>query len=281
MAITALNNLSADTSRKRSPNVWNRFTEQTLQRIKNGDINGVVMEYDFLTLDVPVLVTPTITTQAIYGAGLKAFGSAGGTLVSGGGAEGGTLVMTETDDDQGIGIATVALPFKIINTYGDFAFECRLKTNSITDTDHGFVCGLWESQTLSATVPIAAAGTLADANFVGFHRLEGDGDQIDTVYKANGVTQVSAADQLHTALVADTYTKLGMSYDHNDGYFRFFQNNKELATKYALPSAAGTDFPNDVFMGLCVALLCASNNDAIVTIDWIRAAQVYDPVGPY
>lgn len=280
MAVTPLNNLSADTTRKRSPNVWQRFPEQTLQRIRNGDINGVVFEDDFN--HIPVLTTPTITTQANYGNGWKAFGDAGNTAVSGGGAEGGTIVLaTDADNDSAVSIATISLPFKIINTYGDFAFECRLKTASISDSvGHGIFVGLVEQQTLSAIIPIAADGTMADANFVGFHRLEGDGDQIDTVYKANGVTQVSAADQLHTALVADTYTKLGMSYDHNDGYFRFFQNNKELATKYALPSAAGTDFPNDVFMGLCVAVLNITDIST-VTVDWIRAAQIYDVAGPY
>lgn len=265
------NTLTANTGRERSEHIWGNCP---WQRIASGELNGVTFFDDFNT--IPVLVTPTITTQANYGNGWKAFGSSGGTIVSGGAAEGGTIVLTETDDNEGVSIATISLPFKIINTYGSFWWEARLKTSVITDTESGFFAGLVEQQTLSATIPIAAAGTLADANFVGFHRLEGDGDQMDTVYKANGVTQVSAADQLHTALVADTYTKIGMKYNSGDNYFRFYQNNLELGTKYALPSAAGTDFPNDVFMGICFAMLCASSNDSILTIDWVRAAQLYD-----
>lgn len=264
-------NLTSDTTRRTSNNIW---AGCPIKELESGEFNGVYFRDDFNK--IPVLVTPTITTQANYGGGWKAFGSSGGTLVSGGGAEGGTIVGTETDDNEGFSFATISLPFKIIRTYGNFWFEARLKVGTITDNDSGFFVGLVEQQTLSATVPIAAAGTLADANFVGFHRLEGDGDQMDTVYKANGVTQVSAADQLGTALVADTYTKIGMKYSSVDYSFKFYQNNLELATTYTIPSAAGTDFPNDVFMGIVFALLCGSANDSILTVDWVQAAQCYD-----
>ncbi len=267
---------SANTNRQRSPNIW---SDCKWSLIENGTRNGVTFFDDFTK--TPVLVTPTITTQANYGGGWKAFGSSGGTIISGGGAEGGTLVMTETDDNEGVSIATIDLPFKIIRTYGKFWFEARWKTSTITDNDSGIFIGAYEQQTLSAILPIVAAGTLADANFVGFHRLEGDGDQLDAVYKANTVTQVSAADILTTAigtsaLVADTYIKTGMKYNPNDYSFRFYINNIEISTSYTIPTAAGTDFPNDVFMGLCVAMLCGSSNDSILTLDWIRAAQEYD-----
>lgn len=277
MTARALNNLTADNSRLRSENVWHRAPR--FEDIDAGTVNGAYFNYDFV--QAPVLVTPTITTQALYGQGLKAFGSSGGTLVNLAAADGGELVFTEATDNEGVSIASIALPFKIIRTYGSFWFEVRLKTSTVTDSQQGFFAGLVEQQTLSATVPIAAAGTLADANFVGFHRLEGDGDQIDTVYKSNGNTQVSAADQLHTALVADTYTKLGMQYDHRDYSFKFFQNNIQLATSYTIPSAAGTDFPNDVFMGICVAMLLATSSSLTLTLDWIKACQVYDQVGTY
>jgi hypothetical protein len=136
---------------------------------------------------------------------------------------------------------------------------------------------------LTATVPIAAAGTLSDNNFAGFHRLEGDGDQIDLVSKADGVTQVTVDDDaLPTAdvLVADTYIKLGMVFDPLDingkNNLVFFANNLRLATDYTMASGSGTDFPNDVGMGLAFAVLNATGTTpGTSTIDWWRAAQLY------
>lgn len=269
-------NLSSDTTRSRSPNIW---SDCPYEQLRMGEINGVAMHYDF-NEEIPYLTTPTITTQAALGAGLKAFGSAGSTLVSGGGAEGGTFVgTTAATDNLGVNFAAIALPFKIIRTYGSFWWEIRLKRSTVATLDAGIFVGLMEQLTYTVTAPIAAAGTMTDNNFVGFHNKEATATQCDTVYKADGVTQVSASSQLGTALAADTYTKLGMRYNHRDYSFRFYQNNLELTTSYTIPSAAGTDFPNDVFMGLCVAELNGASAVAeVVTIDWIRAAQCYDLV---
>lgn len=258
---------SENTKRGPSPNIWADCPP--LEFFENPGL-GFVFNDDFTKQ--AVLVTPTITTQALYGGGYKAFGSSGGTIISNS-ELGGGLILTESDDNEGFSLATIALPFKIITTGGKLWFEARLKTNTIGDTEHGFFLGLVAQQTLSATVPIAAAGTLADNNFVGFHRLEGDGDQIDCVYKADGVTQVTVqADALTTPLVADTYIKLGMKFDTYDNYLRFYANNLEIAKKL-IPSSAGTDFPNDVQLGLCLAALCASNNDAIINLSWWRCAM--------
>jgi len=226
-------------------------------------------------LEFPTITTPTITTEIEWGnRGYKAFGSAGGTITKLAVSNGvGGVVFTETDDNQGLSLATIALPFKIDIGQGKFWFEARIKSDTITDTRNGWVLGLWEQQTLSATVPIAAAGTLADANFVGFHRLEGDGDAVDTVYKADGVTQVTVGTDAVT-LVADTYVKLGMIFEPATNILTFYKNGVPLANTKTIPTADGTDFPNDVQMGLCFAMLCASNDDAVNTLGWWRAAQL-------
>lgn len=268
-----------DTTNRWSPSIWNDCP--VLDILENPNL-GVYLKYDFAV--APVLVTPTITTEALYGQGLKAFGSAGGTILPLKLLGGGGLVFTETDDNEGVSIATISLPFQIATTKKKLWFEARLKNSVVTDTENGFVVGLWEQQTLSATVPIAAAGTLADANFVGFHRLEGDGDQIDTVYKANGITQVTVkADAIsttagvHTAagsLAADTYIKLGMVFDPADNRLRYYINGVKLPDYYTVTATAGNPFPNDVQLGLCVAMLLASSNDSILTLDHITCAQL-------
>lgn len=281
-AVTYGSNLgSANTNREPSQTIWGRVP---IDQIVNGRANGIYMFDDFEIF--PHITTPTITTEAAIGGklGYKAFGSAGGTLVSGG-AQFGTVVLTETDDNQGVSIATIGLPFKIERNGANFAMEGRLKFNNIADNDTGVFFGINASQTLSATVPIAAAGTLADSNFVGFHRLEGDGDQVDCVYKADGVTQVSQLSDAvssanvasgSSALVADTYIKLGMFFNASTFVFTWFINGIPLQTPKTVPSAAGTDFPNDIAMGMVLAMLCGSSNDSIVTMDWWGAAHWYD-----
>lgn len=231
----------------------------------------------------PVLTTPTITTDANYGNGFHAFGSSGGTVVRANLEGGGGLILTETDDNEGIALQYLQTPFKLAPGKGDLWFEARLKIGTVTDNDSGFFVGLAESLTLTATVPITAAGAIADKNVVGFHRLEGDGDQIDTVYKADGVTQVTVkADALsttagvHTAagsLAADTYIKLGMKYVARNNTLYFYVNNVRLNDYKVLPSAAGTDFPNDVLLAPTLGLLCGSNNDSVLTLSYLRFAQ--------
>jgi hypothetical protein len=281
-AVDFKQNLSRVTARGPSPNVW---ADCPILDIAEDPGIGIHLYEDWSRM--PVLTTPTITTEAFYGSGWKAFGSAGGTVVSATIEGGGGLTLTETDDNQGIGLQLIALPFKISRSHGKFWMEWRLKTNTVSDTEHGFFVGLGDSMTLSATVPIAAAGTLADENIVGFHRLEGDGDQLDTVYKADGVTQVTLqSDVLDTtntvagALAADTYIKLGMVYDPSQDQagssrLSFYVNNVRLSTSYEMASGSGTDFPNDVQLAPLFAMLCASNNDAVVTLEWVRAAQLY------
>lgn len=243
--------------------------------LKDGSVRGAIIDDSFLK--VPVLVTPTITTQANYGGGYKAFGSTGGTIVTAALPNGGGLVFTESDDNEGLSLNTIARPFQLDFGKGSFWFEAVLKTNEVANTKHGIFCGLIDNATLSATVPIAANGTLADQNFVGFHRLEADGDQIDTVYKADGVTQVTVkADALATALAADTFISLGMRFDAGKSRLTFLVNGDPLPDTKDIPSgiADGADFPNDVQMGMILALLCASADDAIVTLARWRGAQL-------
>lgn len=271
-----------DTNRARSPNIWG---DCPLLDLAENPTLGALLWYD--NFRSPVLVTPTITTEANYGDGLKAFGTSGGTLLWAGIENGGGYVFTEATDNEGVSFATIQLPFKIDTTKGKMWFETRLKASSVTDSVQGFVAGLWEQQTLSATVPIAAAGTLADANFVGFHRLEGAGNNINTVYKANGVTQVtvksgaiSSTAGVHTVagnLSADTFIKLGMKYDPQLNKLFFYINGVKLADSKTLPTAQGTDFPNDVQLGICIAMLLATSASNTLTIDYVGCAQLAAP----
>lgn len=262
---------TADTSRGPSASIWKACP---IDRIDSNPGVGIYLFDDFTTF--PHITTPTITTEAAIGGklGYKAFGSSGGTLLSGG-SEFGDVVLTETTDNEGVGLATIATPFKIIRGGNSFCFEARIKCGTITDNDGGIFLGMIDSCTLSATVPIAAAGTLADENFVGFHRLEADGDQFDTVYKADGQTQVTAQeDVLSTAMAVSTYLKLGMYFNSTNHEFSWWVNGVKLATTYTLVTTAGNPFPNDVTLGLVLAQLGGSAaGDVVTTMDWWGAAS--------
>lgn len=263
----------ADTSSGPSDSIWAKapISEMTANPAK-----GYYIYERFLL--PPVLVTPTITTQALYGNGLKAFGDTGGTILSTAGAStgrgGGLVLLTDGTDNDGLNIATMSLPFQIIRGGGDVFFEARWKVLGIAANAQGIFCGLYEQQTLTKILPIVDAGTLADANYVGFFKNEAAAT-FNAVYKANGVTQVTVKATAGT-LVADTYVKTGFYYDDTAQILRMYVNGLQVGSDYTLASAAGTDFPNDVPLGFCFAMkngAGAANLDTS-TLNWYRAAQV-------
>ena len=212
------------------------------------------------------------TTEGNFGI-YKAFSSTGGTIVDG--AEvGGSWALGSDGDDEGASIHTGATPFKISLSNAKLWFEARVKSSTIADTKHGFFVGLMDSTALTATVPLTAAGAIADVNIVGFHRLEGDGDKLDTIYKADGVTQVTVQTD-EVTLVADTYKKVGFVWNTANGKMEFYDDGVLQSTTYTMVSGAGTDFPNDITMGLVFAVLNATGSTpGTAEIDWWRCAQL-------
>jgi hypothetical protein len=270
---------SGDTSRDPSPAIWARMP---VASVRAGAVSGVFLRDDFGSFN-----KTAATTEGNWGAELNyaQFGSATGTITAGTGT-GGEAIFGATADNEGISIRTLSTPFKISRTNLRFAFECRIKTSLITDTKHDIFVGLLQDVALTATVPITAAGAIADTNLVGFFRPEtarsvaGTGGAImNTVYKADGVTAVNVQTDAVT-LVADTYQKLGMLYEPSGdaaGTFTlaFYANGVRLSTIKQIPSAAGTDFPNDLGLGLCFAVLDATGSTpGTSTIDWWQACQL-------
>ncbi len=268
---------SAQSEDAYSAGIWH---DCPLLAIRDGELPGIVQEFNFDTLPK----TPP-TTEGNFG-DFAAFTDTGGFInaIAGHGWN-----LGSDGDNEGASFRTRATPFKIIRTGKKFWFETRVKFSTIADTKNGVFIGLLEDVALTATVPIAAAGTLADKNFVGFHRLEGDGDAIDTVYKADGVTQVTVgADAL--TIAADTWVKLGMVFEPgidptihdvaNSGTklynLAFYSNGIRLATVKQIPSAAGTDFPNDIYMGFAMAILNATGSSpGDASISRARIAQLF------
>lgn len=253
-----------DTSRGPSQSLW---ADCPLLEIISGAVDGVILFDDFQN-------GPRVPAGAEAAAGqYRGFASTGG-LVADGGEIGGTLDLSSDGDDEGASFRTSCAPFQIKRNLGKLWFEARVKTSTIADTKHGIFVGLMADNALTATVPLTAAGAIADVNIVGFHRLEGDGDYFDTVYKADGVTQVTVGADA-AVIVADTWVKLGMVFDPSNNVLSFYRNGVKLANSYTVVAAAGTDFPNDVRMGFVMAVLNATGTTpGSSEIDWVRVCQL-------
>jgi hypothetical protein len=230
----------------------------------NATAQAAIGNYKYFTSSSADPAIPIVEIGAAIGTGKMAY------------IPGGILQFASDGDDEGCSLASMAMPCQITRNGGRFWFEARLVTTTIADTKHGFVIGVAQTYgaTLGATVPIAAAGTLADINFVGFHRLEGDGDKLDTIYKADGVTQVTVKADAIT-LVASTWLKVGMLYEPRDGKLYYYLNGVPLLNSKTIPSATGTDFPADVGLGLIFGLLNATGTTPGFTyVDWWGCAQL-------
>jgi hypothetical protein len=269
-------NFTTVTDRNPSPAVW---SDCPWDAIQEGAVAGITFFDDFDAFPVAAAATEgNWGRYAAYGSASASANMASGT------SQGGEVVLSSDAADEGAGLRSLATPFRISRASKQLWFEARVKTNSIADLISGWFVGLMENAALSATVPITAAGAIADQNLVGFIRLEGDGDMVDTVYRANTVPAVTVQADAVT-LVADTYVKLGMVYRPNEDplatsagtnnkyLLTFYANNARLSSYKQIPSADGTDFPNDVSLGICLAILEAATPGS-VTCDWIRAAQL-------
>jgi hypothetical protein len=246
----------------RSKSIWYDCNWDGIMR---GDIEGTARFYDFSRFRLSSNIN---AAEANWDQGLVAFGDDGGSIAVLD-ALGGGVTIGSDGDNEGVSIGDQIFPFQISRSHDKLWFEVLLQTSTIADTKHGIFVGLIDAAALSATVPIAAAGTLADENFVGFHRLEGDGDKFDTVYKADGVTQVTVGADAAT-IVAATDIKLGIKFDPQiDPYIQaadsakkylvtFYADGVRLTSYYQVIAAAGTDFPNDVRLGFVAAVLNAT-----------------------
>ena len=164
--------------------------------------------------------------------------------------------------------------FQISETNGSLWFEARVKYSTVAADDYGFFVGLMDSTACSEIVPLTDASALADVNLVGFHKPEENSTAFDTSYKANGVTAVEVNSNVG-ALAASTYVKLGMKYVAKTKVLEFYIDGAKQAATKTIPSAAGTDFPNDVALKFVAAQLAEDAVAYNFTCDWFRIAQMH------
>lgn len=270
---------------QRSSSIWGRCPWDSLRSKKVG---GVAFYEDFSSFQI----TPA-TTEGNWAAnnGWSQFSSTGGTITAPAlsaatkaGLPSNGITIGSDDDNEGVGIRTLSVPFALNRANQRFWFEVCLKKSTIANTTFELFAGLMENTALTAAIPITTtAATLADKNLVGFYSTETVGASADTTYKADGVTAVTVG-SAEVTFVAATFTKLGMKYepsgDRAGSYtLSFYQDGVRLSSTKQIPDSSGTDFPTDVGLGICIATRnAAGSSPGTATIKWVAAAQLYAPL---
>lgn len=260
-----------------------------LDEIREGLRQGTLFEFNFDSMPK----TPA-TTEGNYSL-FTQFSDTGGTIAPPATGFRGWDFGSD-GDNEGASIRARAMAFQIDRTAGGaFWWEARIKTSTIADAKHNILTGMLEDVALTAVLPITAAGAIADVNGFGFRRTEAvsGGALLDTWYKANGVTAVTVQAGA-VPLVADTYVNIGMKYVPSVDPFVadvnytslgkynlfFYANGLRLATYKLIPTAQGTDFPNDVRMSPFFAVLNATGTTpGTSAISRLRVAQLNTPAG--
>lgn len=270
---------------RRSASVWGRFPWNS---VRSGRIGGTAFYDDFSSFNN----TPATTEENWAAAnGYAQFSSTGGTITAPAasaatkaGIPTSGITIGSDDDNEGVGIRTLSVPFMLNRANQKLCFEACIKKSTIADTKFEFFIGLMENTPCTATVPITAtAATLADKNLVGIYTTESAGSTGNSTYKADGVTAVTVG-SAEFAFVADTFTKVGFKYEPSGdkaGQFvlSFYQDGARLASTKVIPDSNGTDFPTDIAMGPVLAIRnAAGSSPGTATIKWWACGQLYAPL---
>lgn len=267
----------ADTSRNMSDALWGDCDWDRM--LKNFGY-GWHWKDDFLD------AIPDVTTAERHGGYLWL--DTGDSTITPGAVIGGVLQLLTTTDNEDVGLQLGSgAPFVIpanSTTGTRLWWEVRLKKSIITADKAGFFVGLAGEGALAANFIADAGDDFADEDLIGWWNLEGEAT-LDAICQKTG----AAFDTIHDAptlatLVADTYIKLGMTYNP-DG----LSNRKVIFWVNGVPiggdsvgEASGdatvylqdtTNFPGGEEMSPIIYQSAASGDDVTLSIDWIAYGQ--------
>ncbi len=187
----------------------------------------------------------------------------------------GVVRISTTDDNTD---AMIAYP-KTAHTAGMFKFiagkklwmEMRIAQNVVGDSEGTTFFGFAQQGLLSTGALLAAnEGQMVDKDWVGFERIFGDGDMLDTRFNTeSGGTSPSEVGGDVVLAVAGTFQKLGIYCDGATVYF--YNNGSRLADSVALTAV---DFPNAIELALYIGVQGAVGDATVyIDVDWARIAQ--------
>jgi len=174
--------------------------------------------------------------------GWKTYEDTGGSILPDATGLGIELTTDGTDNDEVWMQAgySVGGPFKISDANPKPLIFCAsFKVSALSA--HGVFIGLAEPG-LAAANTIADAGTLADKEFIGFFRPEGDVDGLDFVYQTSGESlQTKIADCI--TLEADTWYTVGFYFDGN-GIVPYYNGKRDYVNRITAADIAADEFPD-------------------------------------
>lgn len=174
----------------------------------------------------------------------------------------------ETDGDDNDGAALVTAPILNFSLYSERQVwaEARMELGAVAD--QGIFFGLAEAAGLTHDVVADGGAALIGESLVGIQILSDDQDAADAVYKLDGGSAVVVRSIMNpAALTADTEFKIGLHFDGKKT-LRFFFDGEKVGE--ATLSAA--TFPNNVDMGLVLAIKTGTGAAVSMAVDWIRVA---------
>jgi len=194
------------------------------------------------------------------------------------------IAGNDADNDEGHVQFGSGAQFKIDNGAGNTGkvmYEARFRTESIADNGCAFFLGLG-----SAAAAGVGANTLVDDTgalittgaFIGFQRLNDDGDKLDIIYQAASQTlQQVEANAL--TLVANTWYKVGFVYDPSADDAKkivFYIDKADSGSYVTTTNLDAATFPEGEALIPLWLTKVGTAAEAKMQLDFVAAAQYAD-----
>ena len=228
-----------------------------------------------------------VTVAAAQSAAASAALGTTGNFVAFTGATGASVISTLTTNFQGEvklesttinESITLAYP-KGAHTQGIFElklgkrfwFETRVSFVNTTNSKFGAFCGFAEQALVADNVlhNNSTPWALADKYYVGFQRLNADGDMLDTVFNNSDTGYITVGSDAVT-IVAGAMKIIGIYCDGTNVYF--YADGVRLADSTTL---ATTSFPVSQELAFYFSMVMGHGDTASMNIDWVKFAQEY------
>lgn len=192
------------------------------------------------------------------------------------------IANNDADNDQGfIHFGGGAGQFRIDNSAGNtgkLMFEARFQTESIANDGVAIFLGLGTGPLADAMLADDTGEFVATGGFIGFHRLNDDGDKMDIVYQAaSQAKQTLVANAL--TLVANTWYTVGFVYDPNEvdaKKIKFYIDGVEQSTYVTTALIDAATFPEGEALGPMLLTKTGTAAEASVWLDFIACVQYAD-----
>ena len=165
---------------------------------------------------------------------------------------------------------------------GMVLFEARIATSTIADNGIALFVGLGQGNVGADYLVDDTGALIATRGFIGFQRLQDDGDKMDTTYQAASQTQQVVLANAVT-LVADTYVKLGFKYDPHAvdvaKKIEFFVDGVKSNTAVSETDIDAATFPeSEPLQPMILTKTGTASLTDTVSVDWVYAAQYCDGI---